>query len=279
MEDLSDFEGYLRSQTGIGEGSIRVYVQAVSALLDRFSSPSVEEMNVFISDKAKVGSCVYIKYAIAHYLRFLKRGDEIKMLIRIKVKARKRFGVYADNGVILGIIEGIRSDKYRAVALIQFATGRRAREILTLREENVLKEGSTIKLRMVRKGGGECVAWLNLEKYAPVLKPFLKGERGLIFMRREFSDVSPKMFERKVANERTYYFKALKESARRAGLREFGTHDLRRNFAERIKVLSGGDIQAVRDSLGHADISTTMRYFERGAAAVKGVMLEHQEGV
>jgi integrase len=50
------------------------------------------------------------------------------------------------------------------------------------------------------------------------------------------------------------------ESAReRAGISEFRFHDLRHTVGSRILALTG-DLVAAKEFLGHADISTTLRY-------------------
>jgi site-specific recombinase XerD len=55
-----------------------------------------------------------------------------------------------------------------------------------------------------------------------------------------------------------YTRKLIKIAIRRAGIQDFHFHDLRHTFASRL-VMSGVDITTVKESLGHALISMTLR--------------------
>lgn len=56
--------------------------------------------------------------------------------------------------------------------------------------------------------------------------------------------------------------------ARQVGIPEFSPHDLRRTFATRLMQL-GGDINIVRQAMGHSSIVTTQRYDKRGEEEVR----------
>lgn len=63
-------------------------------------------------------------------------------------------------------------------------------------------------------------------------------------------------------------FKILRTRAKEFGLEIFAPHDLRRTYATRLFEL-GGDVNVVRQAMGHASILTTQRYDKRGEEAVK----------
>ena len=56
--------------------------------------------------------------------------------------------------------------------------------------------------------------------------------------------------------------------AKEFGLKIFAPHDLRRTYATRLFEL-GGDVNVVRQAMGHASILTTQRYDIRGEETVK----------
>lgn len=63
-------------------------------------------------------------------------------------------------------------------------------------------------------------------------------------------------------------FKILRSRVKEFGLAVFAPHDLRRTYATRLFEL-GGDVNVVRQAMGHASILTTQRYDKRGEEAVK----------
>lgn len=63
-------------------------------------------------------------------------------------------------------------------------------------------------------------------------------------------------------------FKILRSRAKEFGLEAFAPHDLRRTYATRLFEL-GGDVNVVRQAMGHASILTTQRYDKRGEEALK----------
>ena len=56
--------------------------------------------------------------------------------------------------------------------------------------------------------------------------------------------------------------------AEQLGIQDFSPHDLRRTYATRLLQM-GGDINIVRQAMGHASIATTQRYDRRGEDEVR----------
>jgi hypothetical protein len=70
------------------------------------------------------------------------------------------------------------------------------------------------------------------------------------------------LLESIACGERIHSIKtAWRATCRRAGIRNLHFHDLRREFASRLRE-SGASDHDVRDFLGHANISTTSRYLK-----------------
>jgi integrase len=77
-----------------------------------------------------------------------------------------------------------------------------------------------------------------------------------------------------------YSCKKLYQAARKAGLRKIGWHKLRHTFASHL-AQNGVAIQAIKELLGHSDITTTMRYAHLSPSALRSAMnvLEPKEVV
>jgi len=68
-----------------------------------------------------------------------------------------------------------------------------------------------------------------------------------------------------------YSCKKLYQACRKAGLRKIGWHKLRHTFASHL-AQNGVAIQAIKELLGHADITTTMRYAHLNPSALRAAM-------
>lgn len=61
------------------------------------------------------------------------------------------------------------------------------------------------------------------------------------------------------------YWRAIKMAIVSQGydVKEFATHDFRRNYAQRVWKNFNGDINVLKSALGHKDITTTLRYLQQ----------------
>jgi site-specific recombinase XerD len=65
------------------------------------------------------------------------------------------------------------------------------------------------------------------------------------------------------AIDRRTAWKMLKRAYASAGLSgKLATHTLRKSYAKKMKALLGDDLQALQQAMGHAEITSTMRYIE-----------------
>ena len=64
---------------------------------------------------------------------------------------------------------------------------------------------------------------------------------------------------------------AWRRSRAKAGIKKFRNHDLRHDFATRLYDETG-DIFAVQNAMGHADVKTTMRYVHRRKSKVNAAI-------
>ena len=145
-----------------------------------------------------------------------------------------------------------------AIISILFGAGLRREEITKLNLEDYNREGAKFVIRGKRSkqrfaylGSGALTAlmtWLELrgEDAGPLFVPMKRG--GALRLGRRLSPQS------------VYYL--LKVRAKRAGVKSFTPHDLRRTFVSRL-LGAGIDIAIVAKMAGHSNIQTTARYDRR----------------
>ena len=192
----------------------------------------------------------------------------------MKVKPQKKFGHYQPDHVVQKIILNIKDDEYKDIALLMYSTGARAREIITLKEENIDFDykDKIIRLRLIGKGQKQRFTYTN-SKLKNILEKYCSGKAGYLFIHN--SDDNQEL-EKLINNKRTYLYNRLFESSDNLGFGHFGTHDFRRNVAQKIR-RNTNDIFLVKKILGHVNINTTMRYFDQFDPEIENSIIKHQK--
>jgi integrase len=232
-------------------------MRTIRRFYKKYEEPNINNINKFVSESFREKRSVYAKYVFKHYLRFLgKTPHKYTLLVAVKVKPRKKYGVYIPKTEQLKIVDTIKDPDYRMVALIQFITGARPEDVITIKRSSmVLERNGSLRLMSEAKGGREKVLYIP-PKYTPMVKdyfdnnnneyPFIKG-------------LSKKGFIRLVDNNYQYYYNALSEASHEVGHPDFRPHDFRRNFANDLDE-AGYSLREIQEALGHARIETTARY-------------------
>jgi integrase len=218
-----------------------------------------------------------MKYAFKHYLTFIDKPELYESLHKIKIPPRKKMGVYRSPDLIRELINSIEFERHRDKALIQYAIGARARGVITLHENrlDLHFEDDAIRIILREKGDKEQEAFLH-RSFEPILKRYMG--HGYLFLPKEANNFEPQDFERCVENERTYYFSAVSEAAKKMGMNRFGTHDFRRNAIDNWDKMVDDD-STVQQGAGHSDKRMTERYIGKRRQEVKHMMLNHQMDV
>lgn len=285
MKERVEFGDWLRNNTNLSEGSISLYVRTINRFkgdregqdLTKPTSEMIQSVNSFVADSFRESSSLYVKYVFKHYLKWIGHEDAYKKIIPVKMKPRKKTGKFYPKAVIIDLIEHVKDKKLRDNAALQYALGGRAREIITLREENIDTEFSrrAMRLRLLGKGGKERITYLDIA-YRPILEQYFRGRAGYLFLKNR-TDYDESMLNKAIETYRKYYYNAIEEAARSIGLDGFGTHDFRRNVADQVRKITK-DPYVVKKVLGHADIRTTLRYFDESSEEIEDPMLAHQAG-
>lgn len=164
--------------------------------------------------------------------------------------------------------EGLRD---RAMLELMYASGLRASEVVSLRQEHVDSRAGF--LRVMGKGGKERVvpvalpALETLKVYLERGRPvFLKGRgaTNALFLSRRGRPIT-----------RQTLWNRIGRWAREAGIRgKISPHSLRHSFAGHL-LAGGADLRAVQAMLGHADISTTQIYTHVTAERLREIHRKH----
>lgn len=152
----------------------------------------------------------------------------------------------------------------RNAAMLTLAcrAGLRRAEISKMRAEDVSVADGFV--RVIGKGNKQRDIHLSPSSMEPVLT----------WMRRRGAWRGPLFYAIKPMNgERKHItchaiFLMFREMAKKAGVKDFSPHDLRRTFAS-LMLESGVDLRTVQEMMGHENANTTGKYDRRGAKAKK----------
>jgi integrase/recombinase XerD len=162
---------------------------------------------------------------------------------------------------------GIRD---RSMLEMLYATGMRVSELVNLQMNQLNLEGGYVLL--FGKGSKERAVPLGAEAIKWV-SHYLKGTRQRLSKGKE----SPFLFLNRSGRKmsRQAFWKKIKMSGRRAGIRKKITpHLLRHSFASHL-LARGADLRSVQMLLGHSDISTTQIYTHVTGERLKQVHKRH----
>lgn len=274
--ELDAFPDWLRENTNLSESTVQIYDRVLRHYVrtqgEDFSKAS---LNAFIAENFREKRNYHYKYALQHVLEFVGKPELQDQLVSVKRKPRKKIRHYYPMHVLRTLIQAIEKEKYRDMAELQFATGKRAHEIIKMREEMIDLDHTPTRIEFDTKGGKVHVSYLD-ETHTKLLKKHMSGLPGFIWLKKNYAQLSEEDLHRKVNTERTYYYRALRKAAHSIGLENFGTHDWRRNVAKLMRERTK-DPYVVQHALGHKKLETTLGYFEDDPSGVKESVIGHQE--
>lgn len=279
---LNKFAEYLRQKTTLGELSIQLYSRTIGHFLRTLKGDrgfSIKQVNNYLTKNYRQKHKPYVKYAFKHYFNYLNKGGRYKELIKVRIPSRRKKGNFVPRPLLIKVINHIKPKVYRDIAMLQYATGCRGREVLTLHEADIdlFFEDSSIRIRIQGKGDKVRFSYL-IRDFEIMLKKYMG--RGYLFLPKRFNEIKDEdlwKFSRQVSTFMTYYFNALSNSALDFGILNFGTHDLRRNAADSFRK-KFKDVYLVKQILGHSNIGTTEKYFDDNPENIKEAVLGHQKG-
>lgn len=252
---------------GYSERTQKAYVQQVVGLVRHYmrdprelSDEEIRSYLLWLTDSGKSASTV--NQALAG-IRFLYRevvGREWQLRFKVQRSRRRLREVLTENEV-LRLLGALPSAELRTVAALMYGSGLRVSEALGLRYEDVEAENRRIRVRM-GKGRRERFVMLPDQVLRALRRRGGEQATGLLFPGRRDPEqpLHPSVVQR-----------AIREAARRAGLkRKVTPHMLRHSFATHL-LERGANLVQLQLLLGHKSVKTTMVYTHvtrEGAAAL-----------
>lgn len=161
---------------------------------------------------------------------------------------------------LLSDFEGRYADHIKPLVLLSINTGLRRGELFNLKRADVdLDRGTITVTGTTSKTGQTRHVSLNSEA-AKVLSGWMAQSEGSL------------VFPSKNGDRLNNVSSAWRNLIKDAGITGFRWHDMRHHFASRL-VMTGVDLNTVRELLGHSDIKMTLRYAHL-APAVKAAAVE-----
>ena len=273
LNRIINFEKNLDKKPNLMPSSVKTYIKLIKELVNKYGeSPTVKQLNEFIDLKCKNRQPM-VKYAIKHYLNFLWRNKDYILLNKPITKPTKRKKTYLTKNQAIEVINSISNKEHRVVAILQYFTGVRASEAISIKRENLIheREQERIKINIESKGGKLEPVYLSDNLFFEI-QPFLIIEKKYLFLNQSILN------EKEQRNKVECYYKRYWESLKKAAIEcdiDMATHDWRRSFAQSI-IKEGASIYEVQRSLRHKDTKTTIRYIEDDPEKTATTMLKHQ---
>lgn len=292
--DVGLFEEWLRDKKDLAESSIYVYTRGVERFLA--TDPDLENLDDYNTFLVKAT----VKKRCTHYYSIIKAFIEYKIpdantrsrLIDNLVKPKERKDIvrerkHLSEEVIYEVVNNLKSDKHKVIAVIQALTGVRAGDILRMREGSILDEelngNKVLRLNILGKGNKRNVVYLFDEVGIALVKEYIEevpSLNGYYFlktghMKNREGSVDDITLMTKMNYQ--WYWHDLKQALQEVGIDkdDFSTHDFRRCFARRVWE-KFKDVHKLQKALNHSDPKVTMRYLEQSGLQVADIHYEMQ---
>ena len=261
-EILEDYYEYLLLERNLASNSIQSYENDVKHLLEfsemigkRYLDLSYDDLEQFLSYLVDLGlgkkSLRRIVSGIKSFYRFLEL-EEIDSLL---------------SAIDLSTPHGVRN---AAILELLYSCGLRVSEVCDITFSCLFLEERYI--RVVGKGTKERLVPMSesaverINEYLPIRQAIIPKSpyQHHLFLNRVRTGISRQMI-----------FMIIKDLAYQVGLKKkISPHTLRHSFATHL-LEGGANLQAIRDMLGHADISTTEIYTHLDRSTLRNEILQY----
>jgi tyrosine recombinase XerC len=282
---IKDFVKYLKQERDFSENTLSSYqndLKALEKFLEKrgkelsFSPADKNLLRDFLIDLKEKGldfSSIARKVsALRSFFKFLKRRDLIEYnpaLFLLTPKMKKKLPEVLSVAQMIKLLDekergDIRGLRDKAILELFYSTGIRLSELASLDLSSIDFNGGTI--RVLGKGRKERIVPVG-KKAILALKEYLKERESLsgldsstVFINRMKKELSPRGIARIVK----------KNLAQVSEDRQVSPHTLRHTFATHL-LDEGADLMAVKEMLGHKNLSTTQIYTHTTVERLKKV--------
>ena len=255
---------------GLVETTIYSYRQKVEALLGEYSRAAEIDIKRYLAKKQEFGASSgtianYVKAYRSFFGYLFERGLyhlELRCLKLPKIRHKER-RVPSDGDVskLLSVVQ----NQEKVALLLLVDTGIRVTELASIKLKNIDLDGASIVVN--GKGGKTRVVYLS-ELTIEHLRTYVKALRG------DYIFPSTRADAKGECRNRTFFEKRLRELCDQVSIERITPHQLRHYFAT-YTLSRGGDIKAVSEMLGHADVGITLKIYHHVDA--KSIQKMHRE--
>ena len=284
----------IRKGRDLRDGTVFMYVNAIKSFLE--SNPNLDSLdsyNNFLGKHVIKSQSKYYYYALKHFIQYkisdsTTRNQLLSGIQTPKVVQGRFDRKNLDENEIDKVINNLQIPKHKIMASIQKETGLRSCDIFWLRATDIkVEKGITsnkLRLDICGKGGKASVVYIfntelidkiiayrdealivkTLKLNIPEQTDGFATETGkqLIFMEvLQRRKKTRNEFELLRINYRRY-LNDLKTALNTCGfqMKDWATHDFRRNFAKRFFEKNNRDIYKLKRAMRHSSIDITERY-------------------
>lgn len=257
------FVHYLTDVRGISEVSANAYLSAVKGVVE--SAWRLRQIDM--QTRSEIQAIRQLRVYREPTGRALEKEESAKLLEAVNPERIKLEATDPEKKSLPG--EAVKDTRDEAVLALLLGCGLRRAEVAQITMENLNMEAG--KIRVLGKGNKERFAYLTSEVKARIHAWLaVRGaDPGWLFSRIRrgghielTNPLDPASVGRIVDNAR-----------KKSGIERITTHDLRRTFATRL-LEKNVDIVAVKNLMGHANVTTTAKYDRRVAKALQCAAME-----
>lgn len=252
-----NFKEWLKDNSPLMERTIIMYSRTINRFLSSYDNVDLQNINKFVTDSFRNKRSCYVKYAFKYYLEFINKEEMYKKIVPVKVSPVKKEGVYLPSKKLFKIVNGIKDETFRIVALLQYITGGRSHDILGI-EKTRIKENKDESLQIILIAKGNKKRYVFIPKhYVNTITKFVeKCQKKYPFLRGDTENLRSA-----VDRNYRYYYNHVKASAKKLGYDKFATHDFRRNFIDDVQTAT----EDIRQSANVSGITvgTAIKYLNK----------------